>query len=356
MDTTDPGITFDEKGICNYCKMYEERAKNELKGPEELKKLIGEIKKSNGRCLIGVSGGTDSTMTVYLAKKYGLNPVAVSFDNGWDTEIAKRNVNNLIAKLDLEIIKYKVDPEEFKDLQIAFLKASIPNAEIPTDHGIVSFLYRLADKWNIKYIIHGGNIVTEAIMPESWGYDSKDLKYLRAIHKKFGRVELKTFPQVGLLHWIYYAFFKKIRFVPILNYIPYNKQEAKKILKGELGWQDYNIKHGESIYTRFFQCYILPTKFGIDKRRAHFSTLINSGQMSREEALEEMKKEPYPNKELLEQDRKYVLQKLGLSEKEFEEIMQAPVKNYKNYPNNSFFFKRDNFLVKLAKRKITHNY
>ncbi len=355
MDTSDPEITFDEKGVCNYCKMYEERAKNELKSPEELKELIKKIKKAGGKCLIGVSGGTDSSMAAYLLKKHGLTPLAVSFDNGWDTDIAKENVRNLVKKLNLELIEYKVDPEEFKDLQVAFLKASISNAEIPTDHAILAFLYQLASERGIKYIIHGGNIVTEAIMPKSWGYDSKDLKHLRAIHKKFGKVKLKNFPQMSLWHWLYYTFIKGIKYIPILNYISYNREEAKEILKRELGWQDYGGKHAESIYTRFFQYYILPRKFKIDKRKAHLSTLINSGQITREEALEEVKKEPYSDKNMMENDKTLVLEKLGLSEEEFERIMRLPIRSYKDFPNNSFFFQKDNFLIKMVKRIITNS-
>jgi N-acetyl sugar amidotransferase len=356
MDTTDPDISFDEMGVCNHCHQYAIRSKKEIKGEKYFQKIINEIKDNNSRCLIGLSGGTDSSMVAYLVKRAGLNPIGVSFDNGWDTETAKKNVQKLVEKLNIPLIEYKVDSEEFKDLQIAFLKASVPNAEIPTDHGIVSLLYRLAAKKKIKYIIHGGNITTEAIMPKSWGHDAKDLKHLKAIHKKFGKTEIKDFPTMGITNWIYYSFIKGIKFIPILNYIDYNKEEAKEILKKEFQWEDYGIKHGESVYTRFFQCYILPKKFGIDKRKAHFSTLINSGQMTRKEALEEMEKDPYPEINLMNDDKNHFLKKLNLTEREFEEIMNLPPKKHEDYPNNSFFFSRNNFLVKVAKKIITRNY
>lgn len=356
MDTTDPDIIFDEKGICNHCHNYEERAKKELRRKGDFERLIAEIKRSGSRCLIGLSGGTDSSTIAYLVKRQDLDCLAVSFDNGWDTEMAKENVKKLVEKLNIPLIKHQVNPEEFRDLQIAFLKASIPNAEIPTDHGIVSLLYHIAAKNKIKHILQGGNIVTEAIMPKSWGYEAKDLRHLTAIHNRFGSIKIKDFPRMNLWHWIYYSFFKKIKFIPILNYINYNKKEAKKILQREIGWRDYDIKHGESVYTRFFQCFILPQKFGIDKRRAHFSTLINSGQMIREEALEELKKDPYPDADLMREDKKTVLEKLCLSEEEFEEIMNLPIRKHEDYPNSRIFFHKNSFLVKVVKKIITKNY
>jgi N-acetyl sugar amidotransferase len=332
MDTTDPGITFDENGICSHCKRYQERAEKELKNKTELQEIIKQIKKE-GRgkkydCIIGLSGGADSTATAFYVKKFGLRPLAIHADNGWDTETSKENIKNIVRKLNIDLYMVKANWEEFKDLQLAFLKASIPNAEIPTDHIIVAILYEMAVKNGVRYIISGGNIATEGIMPESWGYDPKDLRYLKAIHNRFGRIKLKTFPQLGLLKWLYYAFVKRIKFIPILNYLNYNKKETQELIKRKLDWKEYGEKHYESVYTRFFQSYILPRKFGIDKRRAHYSTLINSGQMTREEALEKMKEISY-----IEGDKEYVLEKLELSEKEFEEIMALPKKSYKDYPN-----------------------
>ncbi|MBA7576798.1 hypothetical protein ES708_18640 [subsurface metagenome] len=364
MDTTDPEIVFDEAGVCNHCRKYVERAKRELyydeAGEEKLKYIINKIKdegkKKEYDCLIGVSGGLDSTMVAYTVKKLGLRPLAIHLDNGWDSDIAIDNIKNAVEKLDIKLKMVRCDWEEFKDLQLSFLRASVANAEIPTDHAIVALLYHTAAEKGIRYIISGGNIVTEAIMPKSWGYDPKDLKQIKGIHKRFGKIKLKTFPQLTLFDWVYYTFVKKIKFIPVLNYILYIKEVAKKLIEKELNWKDYGGKHYESVYTRFFQGYILPTKFGFDKRRAHLSTLICSNQISREEALKEMQRSPYPSEKMMEEDKKYVIKKLGLSEEEFEEIMSTPIKTYRDYPNNYFLFSKLKFFVKLARKKATLNY
>jgi N-acetyl sugar amidotransferase len=363
MDTTDPNIQFDKDGVCNHCRNYEERARKELHydeaGRQMLNRLIDKIKQEGKDkkhdCIIGLSGGTDSSTVAYNVKKLGLRPLAITVDNGWNDPLADRNVKNIVERLDLPLRTYTVDWEEFKDVQLSFLKASVANCEIPTDHIIIALLYRTAAKEGTPYIISGGNIVTEATMPISWGYYGRDFKHIKGIHKRFGKQKLKTFPHLTLFDWVYYTFVKGIKFIPILNYIPYNRQRAKELLKKELGWDDYGPKHFESIYTRFFQAYILPTKFGFDKRRAHLSTLICSGQISRQEALEEMKRSPYPTDELMKKDKEYVIEKLGLTKEEFEEIMRQPVKSYKDYPNNEFLYNRFDFIVKLAHKLATHN-
>lgn len=361
MDTSDPEIEFDEKGLCNHCKDYDKRIAKELHydkaGQEKLREIVNKIKKRGKNkkydCLIGVSGGTDSTTVLYHLKKLGLRPLAVHLDNGWDSELSVKNIELVLKRLNIDLYTYVLDWEEFKDLQLSFLEASIANAEIPTDHAIVALLYRTAAQRGIKYIISGGNIATEAIMPESWMYDAKDWKIIKSIQKKFGEKKLKSFLHLNLFDCFYYTFIKRIKYIPILNYIRYDKKEAKAILEKELGWRDYGLKHYESIYTRFFQGYILPKKFGIDKRRAHLSTLICSGQITREEALEEMKENPYPDERIMKEDREYVIKKLGLSEEKFEKIMSQPIKSYKDYPNNSLFFSQASIFTKLAKKIIT---
>ncbi|HUV06629.1 MAG TPA: N-acetyl sugar amidotransferase [Spirochaetia bacterium] len=363
MDTTDPLITFDAEGVCSHCRDYEIRAGKELysqmDGDERLGRLVDEIKEKGKNkkydCIIGLSGGMDSTMVAYTVKNLGLRPLAIHLDNEWDADIAVSNIENIIKRLGIEYRAVKTDWEEYKDLQLAFLKASIPNAEIPTDHAIVAKLYQTAAEEKIRYIISGGNIVTEAIMPFGWGYDAKDLKYIKAIHKRFGSGILKTFPKLTLFNWVYYTFVKKIKFIPILNYIRYNKKQATGILEKEIQWKHYGAKHFESVYTRFFQSYILPIKFTIDKRKAHFSTLINSGQMTREDAVREMEKDPYPTEKMMREDRKHVLDKLGISGDEFDAIMKQPVKTFRDYPNNYFFFYKLRVLVAFAKRIATHN-
>lgn len=360
MDTSDHDIFFTDDGVCNHCLVYEKREKTELfyddAGQQKLWRLVEKIK-ADGKgkkydCLIGVSGGVDSTFLALKVKELGLRPLALHLDNGWDSELAISNIENILKKLDIDLYTHVINWEEFKDLQLAFLKSSVPNCEIPTDHAIVSLFFHVAAKQRIRYIIRGGNLVTEGILPAGWGYDAKDLKHIRAVHKRFGSKKLKTLPQTSLLRWVRHTFVNRTKFIPLLNYIPYNKKEAKRIIIEKLGWRDYGGKHYESIYTRFFQGYILPRKFGFDKRRAHFSTLICSGQMTRDEALDEIKKDPYPGEKMMKEDREYVIKKLGLSESEFSAMMTAPARSYKDYPNNSFFLHELEFLSRFAKKVL----
>lgn len=364
MDTTDPLIEFDDEGICNHCRVYDERVQNELYynevGQQRLNRLVERIKMEGVNkeydCIIGISGGVDSTIVAYRVKKLGLRPLAIHLDNGWDSELAVSNIEKILKLLDIDLYTYVLNWEEFKDLQISFLKASVPNAEIPTDHAINATLYHQAARRKINYIITGGNIVTEGTLPLSWGYYNRDWRYIKAIHKKFGSVKLRSFYHLTLFNWVNYVFIKGIKWFPLLNYQPYVKEEAKEFLVQKLGWRDYGGKHYESIYTRFFQGYILPKKFGFDKRKAHLSTLVCAGQMTRDEAIREIEGGTYPTEEMMSQDREYVIKKLGFTEQEFERIMSQPVKTYKDYPNNSFLYNKLSFIVGLAKRRATHNY
>jgi len=343
MDTTDPEIKFDEEGTCTHCKSYDEMARIKILTGEERKNKLKEIvdkSKREGKnkkydCIIGVSGGVDSTYVAYIVKKLGLRPLAVHLDNGWDSELAVGNIEKILKKLDIDLYTYVVDWEEFRDLQRAYLKASVVDIEVVTDHAIAAAIYNIADKKGIKYFFTGTNFVTEEIMPNSWNYTKIDLRNLEAIHKKYGTVKLKTYPRMGLYKWLYYSFFKGILAIPLLNYVDYNKKEAKKLLISDFGWVDYGGKHYESIFTKFYQAYILPTKFNIDKRKPHLSTLICSGQISRADALEELEKPLYRADEL-EQDKKYVLKKLGLSEKEFEDLMKLPIKRHQEYKTDEW--------------------
>ncbi|MDN3511645.1 MAG: N-acetyl sugar amidotransferase [Candidatus Jettenia sp. CY-1] len=345
MDTSDPDIQFDANGICNHCTTAIERIGKQLLPQSERSKaltaLIEKIK-TEGRgkdydCIIGVSGGVDSTTTAYYVKKLGLRPLAVHFDNGWDSELAVDNINKTLNTLGIELYTYVVDWEEFRDLQMCFLKASVTNCEIPTDHGITALLFKMACKEKIRFILSGSNVVTEAIMPYSWGHYNQDLKHMVALHKRYGSIPLKTMPTINIFQYFSYVFIKKIRQIPFLNYIEYNKNEAKKMLMKEIGWRDYGGKHYESVWTRFFQGYYLPAKFGYDKRRAHLSTLICSGQMSRDTALAEMEKSPY-DPDLLKQDMQFVLKKFRLTKEEFDEILHALPKKATDYPSHYFLF------------------
>lgn len=362
MDTTDPEIQFDENGVCNHCRKYDERSSKELyldeAGQQKLNRIINEIKEKGKNkeydCLIGVSGGVDSTFALYKAKKLGLRPLAIHLDNGWNTELSVRNIEMVVKKLNVDLFTYVLDWEEFKDLHLSFFKSSMANSEIPTDHAITAILFHMAVEKGIQYIISGSNIVTEAIMPTSWMYDATDWKLIKNIHKKFGKIKLKSFPKLNIFEWAYITFIKRIKYISLLNYFPYNKKETMQLLQKELGWKYYGGKHYESIYTRFLQGYILPKKYNIDKRKAHFSTLICSGQMTRKEALEEMKSDIYRPKEM-EEDKKFIIKKFNLTKDGFEKIMSQPIKTFRDYPNNNSLFNKFSFLVNLAKKKATYN-
>jgi N-acetyl sugar amidotransferase len=361
MDTTAAEITFDEKGICNFCHQYDNVIVKDLyvdKGGEEslgnlIKKMKKDGKNNQYDCLIGISGGVDSSYVAYLVKKiYGLRPLAIHLDNGWNSELAVANVENIVKKLDIDLSTSVLDWKEFKDIQKSFLKASVSNIEIPTDHAIWALLIKTAAKHKIPYIIAGNNVVTESIMPESWLYTSKDSKFIRAIHKLFGNVKLKTYPSLSTFDYVYYLLIKGIRWVPILNYINFVKSDAKQLLIDEFGWRDYGGKHYESIFTRFFHSYYLPVKFGYDLRKSYLSALVCSNQISRQEALEELQRPPI-EQNLLKQDKDYIIKKLGLTPEEFDEIIIAPNKSYTDYPNNESVWRRFSSLVKIARQRIT---
>jgi N-acetyl sugar amidotransferase len=359
MDTTDPDIVFDAEGVCNHCHRYETVARQRMIPPaqrkERLDQLVTEIKRAGRRrpydCIIGVSGGVDSTYVAWVVKDLGLRPLAVHLDNGWNSELAVANIEKTLKTLGIDLFTHVIDWEEFRDLQISFLKASTPDGEVPTDHAIFALLYKIAAKQGLKHIITGTNVVSEAILPEKWGYGYFDWTYVKDVHRRFGTTGLSTYPHFSLLDLFYYVFLRRIRMVSILNFIDYNKQQAMGILQKQLGWVYYGGKHYESIYTRFYQAYLLPQKFDIDKRKAHYSNLILSGQMSRPEALEAMKVPIYPE-ELLEQDRQYAIKKLNLDETSFEAIMALPKRTFLDYKNNRDVFAFAKRLVNSSRRLI----
>jgi len=341
MDTSDPDITFNEKGECNHCiEFLDKRERYKYQGTKsdaELIHLIEEIKLAGkGKefdCVVGLSGGIDSSYAAYIARQHGLRVLAVHMDNGWNSEEAVLNIKNIANKLHVEYESYVLDWEEFKDLQISFLKASVPEADTPTDIAILSSLHKVAVKYGIKHIISGGNFATEGILPKCWHYNAKDLTYFNHIQKKFGKLKLKKFPTFGFLSEMYYKLFKGVKMVYLLNYVPFEKSEAMELLEKELNWKYYGGKHYESKYTGFIQSYYLFKKFGIDYRRATFSSQICVGAVSREEALEVLKSKPYIE-EKAEEEKRYIAKKLGLSIEEFESIIQLPPKLYRDYPND----------------------
>lgn len=356
MDSNDdPGLELDEHGVCTYCKKYEQLSKVHMfekeAGVAKLNALVEELKKEGKNkpydCILGVSGGVDSTYTAVLLKEKGINPLIVHLDNGWNSELAVKNIENLVQRLNFDLYTHVVEWEEFKDIQLSFLKASVVDIELVTDYAIVACLYNLAAKKNIKHIISGHNYATESIMPAAWTHAKSDLKNILGIHKLFGKRRIKTFPTMTYFQKANYVQLKKIKVVPILNYTDYNKEDAKKIMSEKLGWRDYGGKHSESIFTRFYQNYILPEKFHIDKRKAHLSSLICSGQLTRDEALLEMQKPAY-NPTQLKEDKEYIIKKFDLSPEEFEAIMRLPIKKHIDYP--SYVTSNYAMELKLSKR------
>ncbi len=341
---SDPDIEFDEKGVCNHCNRYEEILAQRVVNPEErevqLEQLVQKIKKAGRNktydCIIGVSGGVDSTYVAYLSKQLGLRPLAVHFDNGWNSNLAVDNIEKTLSELNIDLDTYVIDWEEFRDLQLSFIKASVTDCEIPTDHGIDALLWKKASQHGIKYILSGMNFATESISVPAWSYGHSDWRYIKDIHKKHGSVKLKTFPTYSFFDLFYFNIIKNIRIVSLLNYMDYNKEDAQTLLEEKLGWTRYGGKHYESIYTRFYQGYYLPEKFGYDKRVGHLSDLINSKQITKEVA-KDMLAEPSYDPELFNQDLDYVKKKFGLSDQDWEDIMNRPKATFRDFQNSYDF-------------------
>jgi hypothetical protein len=302
--------------------------------------LIHEIKNKGKNkkydCVVGISGGTDSCFIAYIMKQEGLRPLLVHMDNGWDTPASVQNIRSTANNLSVGYESFVLDWEEFRDLQVAFLKASVIEAETPTDMAIPAALHRIAAQYGIKYIVSGCNFASEGILPKHWHYNSNDLVYLKSVHKKFGRLRLKKFPVFGLWREAYYKFIKGIRIVYPLNDVPYSPLTTRELLKKEIQWIEYGGKHHESKFTAFVQSYLLPVKFNIDYRKATLSSQICSGEKTRSEALEILKTLPY-NPDTIQADIAYVSKKLNLTIDEFNQIIQSPPKTYKDYSNAERF-------------------
>jgi N-acetyl sugar amidotransferase len=341
MDTSDPLILFDEQGYCNHCTDFiQVRSLHHYQGATSdsaLEVLIKKMKKDGiGKeydCIVGLSGGIDSSYVAHICSSKRLRVLGVHLDNGWNSEEAVLNIKNIAVKLNVDYESYVLDWEEFKDLQLSFLNASVPEADTPTDIAILSALHKVAAKYGVKYIISGGNFATEGILPKAWHYNAKDLTYFNHIHRKFGKRKTKEFPTFGFLREMYYKLFKGIKMIYLLNYVPYVKDEAIELLKKELDWKYYGGKHYESVYTGFIQSYYLYKKFGIDYRRATFASQVCIGEVEREAALEALKTLPY-KEEKVQEEKKYIAKKLGISIEEFEKIIDLEPHYYFDYPND----------------------
>jgi N-acetyl sugar amidotransferase len=349
----DPDITFDSDGVSNYYHEYKiADARDVVRDgrQEKVNELCRNIKSSGtGKpydCLIGLSGGVDSTYVAFLVKELGLRPLAVHLDNGWNSELAVKNIENIVTKLGIDLYTLVVNWEEFRDIQLSYLRASVVDVEVVSDHAIFATMYKLAKEKNIRFMISGTNVVTEQIMPKTWLYHKMDFANLKDIHDRYGKVKIKTYPYMNFSKYVYYGAVLKLYPVSILNYVNYNKEEAKKVISRELNWRDYGGKHYESVFTKFFQAYILPRKFHIDKRKPHYSTLICSGQMTRADALTSLREPLYDPAEMAA-EKEYVLKKLGLMPSEFEAIMDSPPRSHLDFKSDTVLKSRYmNLLVK----------
>lgn len=343
-----PDFSLGAQGTCNYCEYYE-RSVAAL-GPAGRRndwitqKLDRVRKDAAGRqydCILGVSGGVDSSYLAMWAHRQGMRPLVIHVDNGWNSELAVKNIQTLCEKLGFALQTYVINWEEFKQLQLAYLRAGVIDIEALTDHAIYAALHITASKHGIRHILSGTNYSSELIMPKSWVFDKTDFTNIRDINRRFGKGGIRSFPHVTFAKKMWYARFLKIESIQVLNYIRYNKKEAKSLLINELGWLDYGGKHYESVFTKFYQAYILPVKFGVDKRKAHLSNLICSGQITKEEACQELKK-PLYDPAVLKQEKEYVLKKLGMPEAEFDRLMLEKPRKHTDFKTqqklwNSYF-------------------
>jgi N-acetyl sugar amidotransferase len=337
MDDSVPDIVFDDSGICNYCKQFdaiENDSPNDQRGEIILQESLAKIKKTGIKnkydILVGVSGGVDSMYLVQFAVNNGLRVLAVNFDNGWHSEIAVSNIKTCLEKLGVDLITYVVEYDEMKDILLSYLKANIPWVDGPTDLALVATLYHVASKNKIRYIYVGNNFRNEGKQPDSWTHtDSRQIKH---IQRRFGNKKLKTFPNLTLFQLIRFGYIMGIKMIRPLNFMRYSKSEAKRMLEKEYGWKDYGGHHHESAFTKFVITYWLPIKFGIDKRKITYSAQIRSGMLDRKVALELLEKPSY-NPQLIEEEKRYVIKKLGIDENEFKRIWNLPNKGILDYPS-----------------------
>ncbi|WP_318484975.1 N-acetyl sugar amidotransferase [Photobacterium leiognathi] len=348
LDETVKDIIFDKDGICNYCKGYEDKCshivyKDEDVRVSELNKLVSKIKKDGKNkqydCIVGVSGGVDSSWVLVKAKELGLRPLAVHMDNGWNSELAQNNIENLITKLDVDLYTHVINWVEYKSLMQAFFDADVIDVELLYDNAMLAVNYQLASKFGVKYILSGCNMATEGIrIPTGWNWLKKDKRNIKSIANLFGNVKIDSFPIIGTIDFIRYEFVKNIKWLPFLDNFKFDKKEALDILEKKYEYKPYPYKHYESVFTRFYQGYILPQKFNVDKRKLHLSTLIMSSQIERTEAINILKDIPYNSALELEEDIDYFLKKMGWTHSELDDYLKRPEKYHHEYPSEYKFW------------------
>ena len=351
MNTTAKNIYFDQNGQCNYCKSFVSKIKN--KKTENLDSLIKIIKENKGKsnskydCIVGLSGGVDSSYTLVKVVESGLKPLAVHMDNGWNSELAQNNIENIVKALKVDLYTNVLNWNEYKNMMNSFFESDVIDIEMLMDNAMLSVNYQIAKKEKLKFILSGSNTSTEGMsMPENMNWIKFDKKNIKSIIKKFGNHKIETYPIIGILDLVTYILINKIKWVNFLDYFSYDKNEATQYLKKNFNFKPYEYKHYESIFTRFYQGYILPEKFKIDKRILHLSTLIVTKQLSRNEALEILKKNPYPTEIQLKDDKEYFLKKMGWNEEKLENYIKRKPRSHKDFPNNKFAY---NLLLKFYK-------
>lgn len=357
MDTTATAIAFDEQGVCSYCtKFLALQARRDREPDPEGRRddFLARVRAAGRRkpydCIVGVSGGVDSSYVLYLAVKHGLRPLAVHLDNGWNSELATHNIANLVTTLGVDLHTHVIDWEENRDLQRSFFEAHVVDIEMLVDSALIALNYEQAAKHGLRHILSGSNIATEGLgMPEGWNHLKYDARNIRAIHAKFGTVPIRTHPLISVADYIWYEFGRGIKWVPFLDYFPYNKFDAIRTLQRATAYKPYPYKHYESVFTRFYQAHILPRKFGYDKRRVHLATLVASGQMPRDEALRLLAQPTYPDATQEAEDRAFVLKKLGFTEEYFEAYMRAHKVPHEAFPSEAELYRRLSGVYKKAR-------
>lgn len=348
MDTSAAEITFDDDGICNFCTEFLDRCSHIIHEDEQVKKqrlerFLESVKKVGAGkkydCVVGVSGGVDSSWTLVEVKRLGLKPLAVHMDNGWNSELAQNNIANLVKGLEIDLYTHVIDWEEYRSLMQAFFDADVIDVELLYDNAMLAVCYQQARKFGIKYILSGSNQATEGMrMPKEWNWYKRDVRNIKALAKRFGGVRIKTFPTHSTINFILDEFFRGIRWISFLDYLPYNKFDALDVLERDYGYKRYPFKHYESIFTRFYQGYILPQKFGVDKRLLHLGTLVAASQMTRKEALEGLAGIPYPSQQDLESDIRYFLKKMGWTEENLSAYIKGGQVSHGKYPNEMKYY------------------
>lgn len=348
MDTSDSKIEFDEHGVCDHCRGFKSHVLPNWHPNDEGKAMfraqVEKIKEAGKGhpfdCIMGMSGGLDSSYLLHLAvTEFNLRPLVFHVDGGWNTDLAVNNIQVLVEGLGLDLYTEVINWEEMRDFQLAFFKSGVPHLDIPQDHAFIATLYHFANKNNIKYILNGGNYATECVRnPKDWLYYGTDMAQLRDIHHRFGTRPLKTYPFSSVLfHKVYLRYLRGVRVIKPLNYLPYTKEHASKILSESYGWRPYPQKHFESRFTRFYEGFWLPTRFGYDTRRVQYASLILTGQMTREEAMTKLERPAY-DPDTIDEEFEYIATKLGISVDELRQYHRMPLKTYMDYSNQQWMF------------------